>query len=796
MTRTSATLIDHIYSNNLINNSKTGIVITDVSDHFGIYHIVKNKAISKPNTNITKRIFSEYNLNKFNTLLGECDFTTVMNSDCPNLAYDQFMDIYSTSFNDAFPMQHLKPHKIFIKREPWVTKGLLTSIRTKTKLLKAKLRNPSNHNIDKYKIFCDQFNKIKRHVKMHYYKTQIENSKHDIKKTWTILKEAIGKRNKTSSLPQHFIINNKAVSNRTKIADSFNTFFSSIGKITSQKVPPSSKHFSSYLNNPTVQSMFLTPVDSNEIITIVNKMKPKTSSGHDNISTKLIKHSLFQILTPLTNIINKSFTTGIVPAQLKKAKVIPIYKKADPKLLDNYRPISLLPAFSKILEKAIFNRMTNYLNSNNLFYKHQYGFRPKHATIHPILHLLNHCAESTNTYPKQYTLSIFCDLSKAFDVINHTILLHKLENLGLRGTIKIWLQNYLSQRTQYVEIDNIKSDVCTNECGVPQGSILGPLLYLIYVNDIANSNNGKLLSFADDTSLYISDSNLRNLFAVSNIEINKLYEWFCANRLSLNPSKTKFILIRTPQQPCNPLGLTISINGTSLSQIGGHSEEKCTKFLGLYIDEHLTWNYHINHINKKISRSLFALKQIKTFLPPESLRTIYFASIHPHMSYGILAWGNANIASIKKVSLLQKRAVRTISRARYNSHSEPLLNQLNILNVTDLYELEILQFMQKFLNHKLPQSFNNIFTLNREIQVLHTTRQSSLLYQERCDSNFAKKLPIYSFPIIWNMWSHNVPGLDKLSLPQLKKTAMNIMISKYANSIKCNNSHCKDCAKS
>jgi len=792
MTRTSATLIDHIYSNFPNNNSKTGIIITDVSDHFGIYHITGNKSIQLPNKKVGKRIFSDYNLNTFNHLLDQCDFDTVMSNDNPDSAYNQFIDIYNIAFNKAFPMKIFKPNKKYIKREPWVTKGLLTSIRTKSKLLKLKLCHPSDHNIDKYKTFSYQFNKLKRYIKTDYYKTLIESNKHDIKKTWKILKEVIGKHNNTSSLPQNFIVNNETVSDQNKIADSFNDFFSSIGQITSQNVPLSTKHYSSYLDDPTIHSMFLSPVDSDEIINIVKKFKPKTSSGHDNISTKLMKHSLTKILTPLIHIINKSFETGIVPIQLKKAKVIPIYKQSDPKLLSNYRPISLLPAFSKIFEKAIFNRMINYLNSNNLLYKHQYGFRPKHATIHAIMQLLNSCAKSSNIHPKQYTLSIFCDLSKAFDVINHNILFHKLDNLGFRGIINNWLQSYLSQRSQYVEINSVKSHICPIECGVPQGSILGPLLYLIYVNDIANSTSGNILSFADDTSLYISDSNLKHLFTKSNTEMHKLYEWFCANRLSLNPSKTKFIVIKTPQQSCDFTDLTILINNTPLSQIGSQSKEKFTKFLGLYIDEHLSWNYHVNHINKKISRSLFALKQVKHFLPPESLHTLYFATIHPHILYGILAWGNANKTITNKVNLLQKRAIRIISKAKYNSHTEPLLKNLNILNVNDLYEFEILIFMHKFIHHKLPKSFSNIFTFNHEIRGDRPTRQSSLLHQERCDSNFAKRLPLYKFPVIWNIWSRIVPG-NIVSLPQFKKFVKNHMISNYSNSIKCNNIHCQDC---
>ena len=176
------------------------------------------------------------------------------------------------------------------------------------------------------------------------------------------------------------------------------------------------------------------------------------------------------------------------------------------------------------------------------------GFRPKHSTVHPILHLLNHCAEASNKIIPEYTLAIFCDLSKAFDVISHDILLKKLNTYGIRGNVNNWFRSYLSDRKQFVDIDENSSNNVNMQCGVPQGSILGPLLYLLYVNDISKSCRGNILSFADDTTLYMSNSNLNELFLEANSTINELFQWFCANRLSLNPTKTKYTIIRPFQQ--------------------------------------------------------------------------------------------------------------------------------------------------------------------------------------------------------------------------------------------------------
>jgi hypothetical protein len=214
--------------------------------------------------------------------------------------------------------------------------------------------------------------------------------------------------------------------------------------------------------------------------------------------------------------------------------------------------------------------------------------------------------------------------------MGYKILLKKLHFYGIRGIVNDWLANYLTERKQYVEIENNKSDTWQIECGVPQGSILGPLLYLIYVNDISMSTTEKILSFADDTSLYLSNSNETELFKHANLAMKALYEWFCANKLSLNASKTKYIILRAPHTRCNITDLNIYIDNTPLQRIGCHSREQSTKFLGLVIDEHLSWTNHLAYINKKISWALFSIRQAKNVLPLNSLRTLYFALIQPH----------------------------------------------------------------------------------------------------------------------------------------------------------------------
>ena len=294
-------------------------------------------------------------------------------------------------------------------------------------------------------------------------------------------------------------------------------------------------------NNNT---FFLDPIDPRDVIDLSKKLKPKSSTGFDNISTKLVKETIELTANPLSHIFNLSLSTGIFPDDMKIAKVIPIFKASNPQCLNNYRPISLLPAFSKLLEKLVHKKLYSFLTAENLLYKHQYGFRQKHSTIHPLIHFLNFCSNAQDKNISEVTLSIFCDLSKAFDVIDHDILYNKLNRLGIRGTALKWFQSYLTHRLQYVEVDGHKSSHKYIVHGVPQGSILGPLIFLLYINDIQFLSKENILSFADDTTVLVSSSDRNELFEKANRILTKIHNYFTANKLLLNIEQTKFIVIK------------------------------------------------------------------------------------------------------------------------------------------------------------------------------------------------------------------------------------------------------------
>lgn len=783
----SATLIDHMFTNIKGITANSGILITDLSDHFGIFSIIISKH-KQQNQSLTHtfRSFTPTNLERFNNLLKEADFTNVLEVNCPNIAYNNFMEIYTYYLDEIMPLKSRKLQRKYTKRSPWFTTGLLQSSLTKSKLFNKKLKYPNDINIARYKNYCKIYNKLLRHVKQTYYADQLEQAKHDVKKTWNILRQALNSSSSKPKIPDYFIYENSKVEDKEQIVNHFNNFFSNIGKEISNQVPLSPKHYSDYLNPKHNRSIFIDPISPLDILSITSKIKSKNSQGHDGISTKLMKGTINSIIDPITHIMNKSIETGLVPEQMKIAKITPIFKSGSMHSFNNYRPISILPAFSKILEKVIANKLIKFLENQNLLYKHQYGFRPHHSTTHPIIHLLKQIAEENDKDTKDLTLSVFIDLSKAFDTISHDILLTKLDNLGIRGIANLWFKNYLSNRKQYLELYKKKSLYANIICGVPQGSILGPILFLIYVNDICNATRLNVLSFADDTTVSKSSSDIRELYQITNLELQNLTEWFNSNRLCLNVKKTKYILF-SPSNVQKLNNCNIYINNQIVDRIGNNEFEKSFKFLGIHMDEKLSWKFHIDKIANKIARANYILSKVKNILSNNTLKTLYTSLVHSHIDYGLTIWGNSN--HIDRLFKLQKKSLRIINKKPYNSHTEPLFKNCGIMQIYDQYKYNILKFMYQLKYQKLPISFHS-FPYFTQLDRRHT-RQYQLAHCLRYRTTYSSKLPLHTFPRIWNILDIDLQQSKSINV--FKKNVKQQILNNYTNEVFCTNPRCKQC---
>ena len=363
----------------------------------------------------------------------------------------------------------------------------------------------------------------------------------------------------------------------------------------------------------------------------------------------VIEESIPLVSEPLTHFTNLSIHRGIVPNEMKSARVIPIFKSDDQLLFTNYRPILVLPSFSKFFERVIYNRLMQYLMNFNILCSTQFGFRKNYSIALVLIDLDDKI--STAFDQGEFSVGVFLDLSKAFDNVNHVILVNKLEHYGIHGLKLDCIRSYFSNKKQYVEYNGHCSLRDEISCRVPQGSILGPLFFLLYINDINNAFNLlNLILFADDTNVFMSHKDLNYLS-----DTDKLSIWFKVNKLSLNLKKTKFMVFK-PRQKRSICNIQISIDNQNIVEV------KETNFLGVILDENLNWKSEISHVASKVVKSIGIISRCSFFLPKTSLRTLYYSLIYPYFYYCNIVWASTYKINLRHLLILKKPIIRIINK--------------------------------------------------------------------------------------------------------------------------------------
>ena len=465
------------------------------------------------------------------------------------------------------------------------------------------------------------------------------------------------------------------VSDPGAISEEFNNYFSSIGRELADNFTPSNDYLQ-YLDSPYRENFYFSPTTLQEVSSIMDQLKTK-SAGIDEIKIEALREN-FDILGELiVDIINKSLAQGIFPDQLKFSKIIPIYKAGDRKKVGNYRPISLLNVFSKLVEKVIAIQLENYLTLNNIIYPYQFGFRPNKSTEMAINCLTDYLYSSFDE--NMFSVGVFIDLSKAFDSINRDILLRKLHHYGKRGRAHDLFASYLSNRHQLTSVNGGESSPTLTSVGVPQGAILSPLLFNLYINDITNSSTCKLILYADDACIVAKSHDINELLKSMSCELTGITKWLAANQLTLNVSKTKYVIFHRDRKRLPNLNGELTINGQQLERVGQF------KFLGVYVDESLKFRDHATLLSKKLSKYPKIFSRIRNLLPRSKLLNLYSSLIYPHLLYGITVWGGASKTLIRCIVVSQKFIVRSIVGANRRASTGPIFNELGILSLEEIY---------------------------------------------------------------------------------------------------------------
>lgn len=695
----SATCIDHVFYRSGLAN---GISITEhqvipvgLSDHHSILFKLngfgRRAAAGLANAKKFKRVTNWEMLNS--ALISE-NWGEILSGNNVNTVYDTFLHRLNTHVSDSTSLVRITASQQ--RRNPWASSLLVRLSKQKNDLyLLVKKFNNNSYLKSQYKKISKKVQSQAAIDKRKYYGDLLDDSLSNPRRYWQIIRGTMGGQKNMIERVTVDSITHQVLGNEAKVANLFNNYFIGITRsLAGGSLPPTTSQ-SSCTNTTTpsppirspANSLFMYPVTSAEILEAIGLMSNKRSVGIDGIKVELIKNCAYSLLEPLSIIINLSFTSGVFPDGLKTAVVIPIFKAGARDEISNYRPISLLPIISKIIELIVKNRIITFLEHNKFFSDRQFGFLAGRSTDGA---LLSHITDIVSHIERgSFSVALYLDIKKAFDTVDHGILLNKLEKCGIRGPILNWFNTYLRNRYQVVRIGEglSSSEIVTS--GVPQGSILGPILFLIYVNDLLQLKiSGRLYSFADDTSILFSAKTKTELINKINYDLKSLTVWFWEHKLHPNLNKTKIVsfgfqninLHKTIKLHLNPF-CKVSCNCLFLDQV---SE---IKYLGITLDEKLSWGPHTVNLQNRLRKLNYMMYHVNRLVTRKHLLRIYRAMYDPVLRYGIIHWGHAPKKFTTPLKVLQKYCIRIIAGIKKRDSTKKYFKDFEILNFDQILKL-------------------------------------------------------------------------------------------------------------
>jgi len=691
ITSTSATCIDHFFVRNMIYKNEikvSGYILENaITDHYPILLNLHYRTIKKTASANIKSA-SKLDLEKLNDLLSEEKWTCVLECDEPISATNTFVDLFKTYLQQC--TTNITLRKKEIKLKPWVTPGILSSIRTRDKLKKKILKyaTPNDNQIEYFKKYRNQLTKIIKLAKYQYYKNKINSNTRNYKNMWNIIREASGYSQNKNNCIKTLEIDGVRVTEASEIAKHFNHFFINVGVDMGKKFVNGNPNLSNI--NRKENTMFIPPIQRSDLILLINKLKNNSSPGRDGITPKVIKSAHVHILVPLQHIINSIINTGIVPLYFKTSIVIPIHKNGSKLNMNNYRPISLINCFAKLFEMHVKNCLMSFVESFDLISKKQFGFLGGLSTESAIYKLISGVLDGFDA--RQCTLAVFLDLAKAFDTVPHDRLLNKLEHMGIRGQANKIFFNYLKNRIQYVRINNEYSEPQTIKIGIPQGTVLGPILFLLYINDLYNVTNSEIISYADDTAIVCTAETWSEVKILVERELSRVREWLNNNHLTLNVNKTKFVAfsVLENKQP--------NFNKINLSQTDVIAKVSDIKYLGVMIDQHLRWDVHANWVAQKMRRICHVFYILRNILPEKTLRIVYSGLVEAILRYGIVVWGTALPTNLHNLQVAQNNILKVMLNLGRLYPTHDLYKTFKFLDIKSIYFHSLLCWVHKNKN--------------------------------------------------------------------------------------------------
>ena len=693
ITKDSSTLIDVILTNKPAAISRYGVIPLSLSDHDCVGCVRKlNHERFNPRT-ITCRDYRKYNPQDLCNDLNNKDWSSVYDSTCPNSAWTKMKEILTNTFTSHVPSITKRVKGRYC---PWLTEEIKQHLNERDKLLRKARKSKSHIEWKKYKRKKNYCNNFVRQAKNTYQQNLLTENLKDSNKFWDMIKRVFpikGGKSQKSSAPYIDDSDNSAKSK----ANAFCNFFSNVAcNLKNHTYPVIDFVWKKVSRFPlrTTNVFKFHYVSRVFVEKELKRLKTKKSVGLDDLPPRLLKDTAKVISGPLSHIINLSLKLGIVPSEFKDAKLIPLHKNGKVTSANNYRPISILSVVSKIMERAVHTQLVEYLENNKLLSPQQFGFRKERSTELASTLLLNNIRKEVDS--GKLVGAVFIDLSKAFDTLGHAVLLSKLESYGVLHTELEWFTSYLFNRKQVCLYDGEVSDVQPVTCGVPQGSILGPLMFLIHFNDFPDVvKHSKVVQFADDTVIYISDNCFYTIERKLNEDLSYIADYFHLNELiiNLNKGKTECVLFGTSRKLSKfPNGLNVFYQSNKVVNSSRY------KYLGSRINQTLNMSENFSYLYKQASNKLHMLSAISEGLPATCINRIYRVMILPALMYNCVTSLNMKAGQTRKLESIQNRAEKLSDKPQEN--------------IVRMMEKKAVVLVKKSLEGLLCDNFTGYFQLN------------------------------------------------------------------------------------
>lgn len=736
--------IDHIYTNNPDMCSTPVSVTVGFSDHNCIAVSRRTKLPKACPKIIMKRSYRAFNEESFLNELDNIKWNLISDIDDVDASLNLFMDCFMRVVNNHAP---LKKFTVKAKSAPWVDTELRSLMAQREEAKKVAVLSDSFEDRKCYCILRNQVTKVNRVKKKKYFQKRIDDSGTDCKRMWNVLNEIMGKKSTCTSFVE---LNGVYLTKPIQIANYFNDYF--VNKVSNFR--ETMKYTVDSNSNELIERCIMKDklcsfefhqVNVVQVEMLLRSLTVGGSVGTDNLDSRLLKLSAGHISKPICHIFNRCLIDGECPKLWKEGKIIPLPKDTKSTFCGpNSRPISILPILSKLLEKIVFKQVQDYFSNNDLTTMFQHAYRYGHSTCTAMTQMSDSWLTSIDNSMLVGTLLL--DFSAAFDVIDHEILISKLISYGFTSSAIKWFKSYLSERSQRVYFNGALSCSKSLDCGVPQGSCLGPLLFSIFTNDMPYIlSKATLTMFADDTTLYYAAPTCSELNQVLSCEISKLYNWIKTNKLVLNISKTMSIIFGSKYRLSDNPKINIQVNGQNIQQV------KKVKLLGLWLDSTLSWSDHINTVVAKMGRAVAVVRKCAQFLNSQLFSRVVCTLVLCHLDYCSVVWSAASSSHLKKLQVAQNKAARLVLGCSSRTSVAEMHERLAWLMVKHRLSVNMLVYLHRIINIRTPKFFYDNIIYYSDMHLHYTrganSRQISLPLPK---SDSMKRTVFYRSIVFWN----------------------------------------------